>query len=587
MSWDEKLFLAGLKAYRKVLPKYDPSHNPKSQFLEEVREKLQILARALTGNNIQIFPAKEEGGLGRLNFYLPYVFDHFSRKSENFDFYVFRIIYMSVQFEFELDFTKYAGLSLKQLRKEASRDFFSVIERVQYLYPEYALKLNKIIEKEKIYQQTRTKKKENHIRYLCGRFIIEKTQEKETIGTESGFLKPGKISTELEIKAIEEKEIITKDQKKIEEYTLMHHFDKTETLDEFQGKWQYMDSEDELEHHENALEEVDFKKIVRTDEQNTSLVKGSQMFDSSIGDVEDTFTEEEVFLYDEWDAKKRKYKKGHCKVYPRYFTKKEPQYAENVLRKYKVLKSRMLKIWHFLLNEYQRKKNQLSGEEPDIDKVVQRFVDMKIKRKAEENIYIAKRKKLQEIELLILMDLSLSTDSYIKDFRIIDVECESIILLSDILFDMNISFQIDGFSSRTRNYCDYTHIKRFEESWAVCKDRLGALQPIGYTRIGTALRHAGCVLERRVSRNLWTLLISDAKPNDYDRYEGSYGVGDIKQAVKEFKQKNISMYSMTIEPQSKGYLSQMFGKGNFQILKNPSQLPMAMMQFASRLVFSR
>jgi len=101
---------------------------------------------------------------------------------------------------------------------------------------------------------------------------------------------------------------------------------------------------------------------------------------------------------------------------------------------------------------------------------------------------------------------------------------------------------------------------------------VGAIAPSGYTRIGTALRHAGTRLQSRESQNKWVILLSDGKPNDYDRYEGKYGVQDVKQALKEFNQNNINSYAIAIESQAKYYLPQMFGQNHYQILSKPDDL---------------
>jgi nitric oxide reductase NorD protein len=40
-------------------------------------------------------------------------------------------------------------------------------------------------------------------------------------------------------------------------------------------------------------------------------------------------------------------------------------------------------------------------------------------------------------------------------------------------------------------------LKEFDEPWQKAKDKIGGIEPIGYTRIGTALRHAGARISAR------------------------------------------------------------------------------------------
>jgi nitric oxide reductase NorD protein len=95
---------------------------------------------------------------------------------------------------------------------------------------------------------------------------------------------------------------------------------------------------------------------------------------------------------------------------------------------------------------------------------------------------------------------------------------------------------------------------------------------MGYTRIGAALRHAGSLIEKRDTKNKWVILISDGKPNDYDKYEGTYGINDIKQALREMHASHINTYALAIEAQAKYYLPMMFGTNHFEILTTPMEL---------------
>ena len=45
--------------------------------------------------------------------------------------------------------------------------------------------------------------------------------------------------------------------------------------------------------------------------------------------------------------------------------------------------------------------------------------------------------------------------------------------------------------------------------------------------------HAGARMDQLDAKNKWIIVLSDGKPNDYDKYEGQYGIQDIKQALRE------------------------------------------------------
>jgi nitric oxide reductase NorD protein len=135
-----------------------------------------------------------------------------------------------------------------------------------------------------------------------------------------------------------------------------------------------------------------------------------------------------------------------------------------------------------------------------------------------------------------------------------------------------VDFAVNCFFSKTRNYSTYLTVKDFDQDWLQAKDRVGAVEASGYTRIGTALRHSGKLLEKRETQNKWLILISDGKPNDYDRYEGKYGIADVKQAVKELNERHVNTYALAIEANAKYYLPQMFGENHYQIVPSPQEL---------------
>jgi nitric oxide reductase NorD protein len=112
---------------------------------------------------------------------------------------------------------------------------------------------------------------------------------------------------------------------------------------------------------------------------------------------------------------------------------------------------------------------------------------------------------------------------------------------------------------------------------------IGATEPDGYTRIGAALRHSGALLQKRQTKNKWIILISDGKPNDFDKYEGKYGVNDVKQALRELKENDINAYALAIEAQAKYYLPQMFGQSFYQILTSPVELLQSMVKLYEKI----
>jgi nitric oxide reductase NorD protein len=154
-----------------------------------------------------------------------------------------------------------------------------------------------------------------------------------------------------------------------------------------------------------------------------------------------------------------------------------------------------------------------------------------------------------------------------------------VVIFGELMHGFHCRFRIDGFSSQTRNNCDFLTVKTFDDTWNASKDRLGALKSAGYTRIGPALRHATHELKQEDSRNRWILLLSDGKPNDFDRYEGRYGIEDVREAIREAQHFGIHHYALAVDRGARFYLPRMFGHQQFQIMNHPHQLVEALSDF--------
>ena len=66
--------------------------------------------------------------------------------------------------------------------------------------------------------------------------------------------------------------------------------------------------------------------------------------------------------------------------------------------------------------------------------------------------------------------------------------------------------------------------------------------------------------------------MSDDKPNDYNRYEGKYGIADVKQALREMHARHINTFAIAIETTARYYLPQMFGHNHYNILSHSDML---------------
>lgn len=553
--------------------------------LSDIKPRLTIFARAITGDAIEIYEAEREGGYRNNNFFLPTKFYDFQSVKDNISFYLFRVLYLSIQKQSQLNWNDNQEHDILESRQKAQDTSKEVLKILFEQFPVTETYHRKFVS---FYKHKATEKKPIDLSFIYGKWmrndIKDNSIEKlENFTDQVKKAKEEQAKTIIKSKAVEEIISVQIDQKQLEDAVLQHQFEKVETAEEFGGNFRDMDGDDDLEDHSNALDEVQMKHTVRVDDTAHSVYQADFIENTTIAESTETESNGYFVSYDEWNYKDRSYKPGFCKVYPKSPFKVDTLFYKKTLHDNRSTLMGLRKMLTTVNNKYRQQRRLPQGEELDIDAVTDLFVDIKSGHTPSENIYISKRKKEKDLSILLLLDISLSSDGYAAGNRIIDVEKQVSILFGEILNEFNIDFSIDCFYSKTRNHSSYLTLKGFDEPWDTAKYKVGGIEPSGYTRIGAALRHSGALLDKRDTKNKWVILLSDGKPNDYDKYEGKYGINDVKQALRELNERQINSYALAIEAQAKYYLPQMFGQNHYQILTNPVELLQALVKLYERI----
>ncbi|MCC7332507.1 MAG: VWA domain-containing protein [Flavobacteriales bacterium] len=586
MEIDQLIFKGIYDFYKKLTVKVDEEVVQRTVFLEPLKPRLTILLRALTGMQNEIVTSEREGGWSGLTIYLPKSISFNPTIEDNVNYYLFRVLYLSVQQKLDLNWIDNENHKTTESQQKATIFSEQVLSQLFIEYPNtkqiYETQKNNLIE---FFSK---QKKEPDFTWLFGRWMkkhpyLFNANSNSLESDTNEFEKPA-ITTELDANASDEVETVAINQKQMEDNVATNNFEKVDTLSEFNGTFKEMDGDDTLSDDEEAIRELNLKHTVRTDEKNHSVYK-AEFVNSKANIIVENKLDAGYFLhYDEWDYKNRVYKPNFCKVYPKKVGEKFSNYALKTLKENEKTKKALLNLFTKIHNEYEKVERVTSGEEIDLDAVIDALTDLYSKKTPSDKIYTTKRKKKKDLSVLILMDTSLSSEGYTNNEKVLDVEKTSVLLFGEVLNEFGISFQIDTFSSRTRNNCSYKSIKTFNENWVTARNRIGAIEAEDYTRIGTALRHAGKLLEKEKTSRKWIILLSDGKPNDYDTYEGIYGIEDVKKALQELNNKHIHSFSLAIEAQAKYYLPQMFGHNNYNILPKPSDLPFAFGKFYKKIL---
>lgn len=554
--------------------------------LETIRPRLTILARALTGKPVTLYPAIKEGGYKDDCFFLPEKCGVYESYDLNLSFYLFRILFLSVQREMRLNWFHIEALPDELALLKARKHAPEVLGRLFEEFPG-ARELHKQLLV--LPEATRNGTCEN---WLYGKWMADNPanllpENRVDFSVNEGQLHPKeRPDTIVRARPVEEIINLEIDRKQQEDYVLTHNFEKVDTAEEFNGSWRDFDGADEMDDHREALDELNMKYTVRVNDTVHSVYEAGYTADASVAESSESTGEGQFIFYDEWNCFKKTYRKDYIKVYPQRQLVADPEYYTQTIEGNRALLERLRKMLTGISNKWQQQRLQLQGREIDIDMASDRFADLVSGHSPDDRVYFSDRKKEKDLSLLLLLDLSLSSDSYVDGNRVIDVAKQTAILFGEVLNEFGIDFSICGFYSKTRNYAAYVTLKDFDEKWATAKFFAGAPRPEGYTRIGPALRYSGALLNTRPAKSKWVILLSDGKPNDFDRYEGAYGIGDVKQALRELTANHINTYALAIEATARYYLPQMFGQDHYQIISSPTALFSSLIKLYERIRFS-
>lgn len=222
------------------------------------------------------------------------------------------------------------------------------------------------------------------------------------------------------------------------------------------------------------------------------------------------------------------------------------------------------------------------GEELDLDAWVRHAGSP---GDAAPSVWRQRARSERELATLLLADLSLSTDAHANDSqRVVDVIREALYVFGEALAGSGDAFAMWGFSSVRRTLRLHA-LKAFDQRWSPpVVDRIGAIRPGYYTRLGAALRAGTRRLAARPERQRLLLLLTDGKPHDLDGYEGRWGLEDTRQAVLEARRAGLLPFAVSLDAEAGTVMPQLFGEGGWAWVPRPEALPMALATLAERLV---
>ena len=317
------------------------------------------------------------------------------------------------------------------------------------------------------------------------------------------------------------------------------------------------------------------------DDANEIWVLNSEFFrdeeTTSINQQEGREPPPEPYHYAEWDYQMQLDRPDWCTVLEKRAKPGEVKIVDDIVVKHKPIIGRLKHLIEAMQPQgVQRIRKVEEGDEVDLNAAVSAMIEMRMSEQPDPRIMMRNVRKVRDLSVLLLIDLSESTNDLVlgSDSTVLELAREATVLLADALDKIGDPFAIHGFDSNGRHDIEYFRYKDFGVPYNDhAKARLAGMSGQLSTRMGTAMRHAGSILKQQHSSKKLLLVITDGEPADNDVRDPQYLRFDAKKAVEELTRNGVLTYCLSLDPRADQYVSRIFGAKNYMVVDHVQRLP--------------
>ncbi|MEK6323211.1 MAG: VWA domain-containing protein [Acidobacteriota bacterium] len=302
-----------------------------------------------------------------------------------------------------------------------------------------------------------------------------------------------------------------------------------------------------------------------------------------------------AFYYDEWDRELADYRTRWCRIVERSGSRGSRGFVELVRSRYAGVISSIRYQFQLMRPENLRRiRGEIDGEDYDLQAVIDYALDKRSTGLIDDRLYTRKLRRERDVAVSFLLDMSSSTARTISRYpnhpytqpgqRIIDIEKEGLVLMSEALEAVGDVYSMQGFTSEGRRNVKFFVIKDFSEGYsAEVERRIGGISYQNNTRLGAAIRHATTRLSRQDARTKLMIVLSDGRPYDHDYGDSRYAREDTRMALRQARIEGITPFCITIDRESEDQLRDMYGEVGYTIIDDVLSLPERLPGIYSRL----
>ncbi|HET9480086.1 MAG TPA: VWA domain-containing protein, partial [Pyrinomonadaceae bacterium] len=294
---------------------------------------------------------------------------------------------------------------------------------------------------------------------------------------------------------------------------------------------------------------------------------------------------EVAYNYDEWDRELTDHRIGWCRVIEKRVRHGDRSFVEHTRERHKGVISSIRHQFQLMKPEnLTRVANEVDGEEFDLNAVIDYVIDRRADGHQSERIYTKRLRRRRDVAVSFLLDQSSSTARTIGRHplqpytrpgrRIIEIEKEGLVLMSEALEAVGDVYSINGFTSEGRRNVKFYVVKDFNEKYGdEVKQRIGGINYQNNTRLGAAIRHATMRLAKQEARTRLLIVLSDGRPYDHDYGDARYAREDTREALRQAKNEGIIPFCITIDRESEAELRDLYGEVGYTIIDDVLSLP--------------
>lgn len=294
---------------------------------------------------------------------------------------------------------------------------------------------------------------------------------------------------------------------------------------------------------------------------------------------------EVAYNYDEWDRELTDHRLGWCRVVEKKVKHGDSTFVDQTKERHKGVISSIRHQFQLMKPEnLMRVANEVDGEEFDLNAVIDYVIDRRADGQQSERIYTKRLRRRRDVAVSFLLDQSSSTARTIGRHplqpytrpgrRIIEIEKEGLVLMSEALEAVGDVYSINGFTSEGRRNVKFYVVKDFDEKYNdEVKRRIGGINYQNNTRLGAAIRHATAKLAKQDARTRLLIVLSDGRPYDHDYGDARYAREDTREALRQAKNEGITPFCITIDRESEAELKDLYGEVGYTIIDDVLSLP--------------